>query len=328
MKYRNFKGEHISEIGLGTWQLGGSDWNRGIEKKKAFAILEAFAGAGGNFIDTADVYGSGISEETIGEFLRSTNTRMFVATKLGRRSDGLNGWPQNFSYETIRKHVEDSLKRLGQEQLFLEQLHCIPTEELRRGEVFEHLRKIQQQGLIKYFGVSVETAEEAEICLEHPDIASLQIIFNIFRQHLADVFFEKAQANATALIARVPLASGLLSGKFNNETRFPVADHRNFNANGEMFNVGETFSGLPFETGVTMAQEVKSILKNGKIAPQSIRWILDHPAITTVIPGASSVAQVKSNVSASDLSPLAPEVHQQLRTLYEKEIKARIRGLY
>jgi aryl-alcohol dehydrogenase-like predicted oxidoreductase len=284
--------------------------------------------AGGNFIDTADVYGMGVSEKFIGEFIKSAGKELFVATKLGRRHDKPNGWPQNLTYDAMKRHVEDSLKNLGVDQLFLEQLHCIPTGELRRGEVFDHLRKLQSEKLIRYFGVSVETAEEALICLEHKDVASLQIIFNLFRQHLKDEFFDKAQAQQVALIARVPLASGLLSGKFTGQTTFDPNDHRNYNADGEAFNVGETFSGISFKKGVAFAGEIKKLLPGDNLASQSIRWILDHPAITTVIPGATKVKQVQSNVAASSLPALGKTVHQQLRKLYDENIRPQIRGVY
>lgn len=327
MNYRNFKGTNIAEVGLGTWQLGSADWGQ-LDDTLAFEILQAYVNAGGNFIDTADVYGMGVSERLIGEFLKSTDKGLFIATKLGRRNDSPFGWPQNFSYNAIKRHVEDSLKNLGLDQLFLEQLHCVPTEELRKGEVFDHLRRLQSEGLIKHFGVSVETTEEALICLAHKDVASLQIIFNLFRQHLADEFFDKAQQQQVALIARVPLASGLLSGKFTAQTIFEISDHRNYNADGEAFNVGETFSGVPFKNGVALADEIKLVLPEGNLATQSIRWILDHPAIVTVIPGASKVSQVESNIAASSLPPLTEEVHQQLRRLYDARIKPEIRGVY
>jgi aryl-alcohol dehydrogenase-like predicted oxidoreductase len=327
MNYRDFKGVKVAEVGLGTWQLGSADWGK-IDSRQAFEILQAYVDAGGNFIDTADVYGMGISEQFIGEFLQSTDKELFIATKLGRRHDAPYGWPQNFTYDAIKRHVEDSLKNLGLNQLFLEQLHCIPTEELRKGEVFDHLRKLQSEGLIKHFGVSVETAEEALICLEHTDVASLQIIFNLFRQHLANEFFDKAQRQQVALIARVPLASGLLSGKFTTQTTFSASDHRHYNANGEAFNVGETFSGVPFKNGVALVEEIRQLLPEGNLAMQSIRWILDHPAIVTVIPGATKVSQVQRNVAASALPPLDKAIHQQLRQLYDLTIKPQIRGIY
>lgn len=327
MQYRSFKNAKLSEVGLGTWQLGSADWGE-IDEEKAFAILAAFVKAGGNFIDTADVYGNGISESVIGRFLKTTDKKLYVATKLGRRGDGGAGWPQNFGYDVMRRHAERSLQNLGVSSLFLEQLHCIPTGEMRSGKVFDHLRKLQGEGLIEHFGASVETSEEALLCLEQEGLASLQIIFNLFRQHVADEVFAKAAEKGVALIVRVPLASGLLTGKFNEQTTFAGSDHRAYNANGEAFNTGETFSGIEFGQGVGLAREVAGLLPDGRTAQWALRWILDHPEVTTVIPGASSVGQVAGNVAASDLPPLAQASHRALRALYNEKIKEKIRGRY
>ncbi|WP_207533800.1 aldo/keto reductase [Desertivirga arenae] len=327
MRYRKFKDIEISEIGLGTWQLGSADWGQ-ISDEDAFKILNSFINAGGNFIDTADVYGMGISESIIGRFLKTTDKKLFVATKLGRRGDESNGWPQNFSYDSMRKHVESSLKNLDVQSLFLEQLHCIPQEELASGKVFDHLRRLQEEKLIQNWGVSVETAEEALLCLEQEGLASIQIIFNIFRQHYAEEFFAKAKAKDVALIVRVPLASGLLSGKYNESTQFAANDHRNYNANGDSFNVGETFSGVEFQTGVKLAQKIAGMLPDERTAQWALRWILDHPEVTTVIPGATKVSQVESNVASSDLPSLPQEMHEQLKDLYQKNIRSSIRGRF
>lgn len=327
MNYRNFKTHKVSEIGLGTWQLGSADWGV-INDEDAFAILQTFIDAGGNFIDTADVYGMGISEKVIGRFLKTTDKELFVATKLGRRGDGSCGWPQNFTYDAMRSHVESSLKNLDVSELFLEQLHCIPTEEMRSGKVFDNLRKLQAEGLIQYFGASVETSEEALLCMEQEGLASLQIIFNLFRQHVADEVFAKAKEKDVAIIVRVPLASGLLTGKFNEQTTFSPTDHRNYNADGQAFNTGETFSGIQFQQGVKLSREIASLLPDERMAQWALRWILDQPEVTTVIPGASSVKQVKSNVAASDLLPLPKETHQKLRDLYNEKIRGVIRGNY
>ena len=327
MQYRLFKGLKISEVGLGTWQLGNADWGQ-VKGNEALEILQAFSEAGGNFIDTSDVYGLGVSERTIGNFLKSSGKKIFVATKLGRRHDGQYGWPQNFTYEVMKQHTENSLKNLGLSQLFLEQLHCIPTEQLRSGKVFDHLRKLQTEGLIRFWGASVETSEEALICLEQQGLASLQIIFNLFRQHVAEEVFRKAEEKDVALIIRVPLASGLLADKFNEQTKFPLTDHRNFNANGESFNVGETFSGIEFSQGLALSKEISSLLPDGRLSQWAIRWILDHVQVTTVIPGATKVEQVQKNMAASDLPPLNKSAHQQLRNLYDKKIKPLIRGHY
>lgn len=327
MKYRSFRGTDVSEVGLGTWQLGSADWGV-IGDEEAFSILQAFIDAGGNFIDTADVYGMGISEQVIGRFLKTVNQEIHVATKLGRRSDEGFGWPQNFTYDSMRKQVEISLKNLDFHKLFLEQLHCIPTEELRSGKVFDHLRKLQSEGLVRNWGVSVETSEEALLCLEQEGIASLQIIFNLFRQHVADEVFAKAKEKGVALIIRVPLASGLLTGKFNEQTKFAEKDHRHFNANGDAFNAGETFSGIEFSRGVELSSEIAGLFPDQRMAQWAIRWILDHPEVTTVIPGASKVSQVENNIAASDLPSLTEDVHNKLRSLYEEKIKPIIRGHY
>ncbi|MFC0517742.1 aldo/keto reductase [Mucilaginibacter angelicae] len=327
MNYRNFKGTQIAEVGLGTWQLGSADWGN-VNEEDAFNILTAYTNAGGNFIDTADVYGMGVSETVIGKFLKTIDKQVYVATKLGRRGDEPNGWPQNFTYDAMKRHAEDSLKHLDIPTLFLEQLHCIPTGEMRSGKVFDNLRKLQAEGLITHFGASVETSEEALICLEQEGLASLQIIFNLFRQHVADEVFAKAEEKGVALIIRVPLASGLLSGRFDEQSTFAQSDHRNYNANGEKFNTGETFSGIEFKEGVRLANKIKNILPAGNMSQQAIRWILDHPEVTTVIPGASKTTQVFSNVEASALAPLSPVVHGELRELYDAEIFDKIRGSF
>ncbi|GAB2983030.1 aldo/keto reductase [Mucilaginibacter puniceus] len=325
MNYRDFRGTKVAEVGLGTWQLGSSEWGN-VNEEDAFSILQAYVDAGGNFIDTADIYGGGVSEKVIGKFLKTTDKEIYVATKLGRRSDGEYGWPQNFTYDAMKRQVEYSLNNLGISQLFLDQFHCIPTEEMREGKVFDNFRKLQQEGLIKHFGASVETSEEALICLEQEGLASLQIIFNLFRQHVADEIFAKAKEKNVALIVRVPLASGLLSGKFNEQTSFDEKDHRNFNANGEAFNAGETFSGVDFKQGIQLVNEIKAILPDDRTAQWAIRWILDHPEVTTVIPGATKVAQVHSNVGASALPSLPSETFNELRKLYDEKIYNSIRG--
>lgn len=324
MNYRNFKDVLVAEVGLGTWQLGSADWGN-VDEEAAFGILQAYVDAGGNFIDTADVYGMGISETVIGRFIKNAKKELYVATKLGRRGDE-SGWPPNYTYDYIKRNAEDSLKHLDIPHIFLEQLHCIPTQEMRSGKVFDYLRKLQTEGLIRHFGASVETSEEALICLEQEGLASLQIIFNLFRQHVADEVFAKAKEKNVAIIVRVPLASGLLAGKFNAQTVFAPTDHRNYNANGESFNAGETFSGIDFKEGVKLAGSIKAMLPDERMPQWAIRWILDHPEVTTVIPGASKISQVHSNVEASALQPLSTQTHQQLRKLYNEEIYHKIRG--
>lgn len=318
-------GIKVSEVGLGTWQLGG-DWGD-IDDTTALSILHSAIEMGVNFLDTADVYGGGRSEWLIGKFLRETDKDMFVATKIGRRDTP--GWPMNFTLEAMREHIEDCLERLGLESLDLVQLHCIPTQVLQEGEVFEHLRILRGEGKIKHYGVSVESMDEADICLKQPDLASLQIIFNIFRQKPIERLFEKARSQQVAIIARVPLASGLLSGKFSKNTQFSPTDHRNFNRDGQAFNVGETFAGLPFEKGVELATALKPFVPETMTMPQmALRWILDFDTVTTVIPGASKLSQLQSNASASALLPLSPELHKELTNFYGSLVAPFIRGSY
>lgn len=329
MNYRSFKDTSVAEVGLGTWQLGSSEWGK-VDEEEAFSILQAYVDNGGNFIDTADIYGMGVSEKKIGKFLKNLDAKddVHIATKLGRREDKGYGWPQNFTYDVMREHVESSLENLGVPQLFLDQFHCIPREQLEKGEVFGHFRKIQEEGLIKHWGVSVETTEEALICLEQEGLGSLQVIFNLFRQHIADELFAKAAEKDVAIIVRVPLASGLLTGKFDVNTTFPEEDHRNFNADGEAFNVGETFSGIKFEKGVKLARKIKNLMPDERMPQWALRWILDHPQVTTVIPGATKKSHVISNTEASSLDSLPETTHKELRKLYEKEIRPNIRGRY
>ncbi len=327
MQYRTFSNttQKVSEIGLGTWQIGGS-WGD-VEDTEAHAILQMAVDNGVTFFDTADVYGDGRSERLIGDFLKSTNADIFVATKLGR--GGSPGWPENFELDTMRAHAQASAKRLGVDTLDLIQLHCIPTEVMREGVVFDHLRTLQSEGVITHFGASVESVEEGLICLEQEDLSSLQVIFNIYRQKPITELFEQAKAKNVSIIVRLPLASGLLSGKMTKSTTFGAEDHRNFNRDGKSFNVGETFAGLPFEKGVELADELKTMLPDGMTMPQlALRWILDFDAVTTVIPGASRESQVLSNTSASDLPPLSPELHAKLSSWYDESVKAHIRGKY
>ena len=327
MNERPFGNEKIkvSEIGLGTWQLGG-DWGS-VTDRAAEEILQTAVDHGVTFFDTADVYGGGVSEQRIARFLKQHEGNVFVATKLGRSGDP--GWPENFTMATMRQHIEDSLRRLQVEALDLTQLHCIPTEELKRGDVFDSLRTLQQEGKIKRFGASVESMEEALICLEQDGLASLQIIFNIFRQKPIHTLFDKAQAKGVAIIVRLPLASGLLAGKFTANTTFPEDDHRNYNRDGNAFNVGETFAGLPFELGVSLADQLKPLVPDGMtMAQMAQRWVLDFPAVTTVITGATRPEQVVANTAVSQLPPLSPELHQTLATFYQTHVTDHIRGPY
>ncbi len=328
MKQRAFgnSGIHLSEIGMGCWQLGGLCWGD-VSETKALSTLQAAVESGITFFDTADVYGLGRSERLLGQFLKRCPDSIFVATKIGRFPDP--GWPENFSFEVFRRHTDASLQRLGVQALNLLQLHCIPTEVLQHGAVFEWLRHLQQDGKIQRFGVSVESMDEALLCLEQEGLASLQIIFNLFRQKPIAALFEAAKQKNVALIVRLPLASGLLTGKFNQNTRFPENDHRTFNRDGQQFNVGETFAGLPFETGVELAAALQSQIPNGwNLTQMALRWCLDYEAISVIIPGARNPQQVAANASVSDLPPLSPEVHEQLKRFYESKVATHIRGPY
>jgi len=327
MKYRKFgpDGIPVSEVGIGTWQFGG-DWGE-VTEEKAIQTLRAAAEQGVTFIDTADVYGIGRSESIIGKFLRGHSEKLFVATKMGRFPDP--GLPRNISMDAFRKHIEASLQRLGMEALDLTQLHCIPVEFLKRGEVFDWLRTFKKDGKIKNFGVSVESMDEAILCLGQEGLASLQIIFNIFRQKPITALFEKAKEKKVSLIVRLPLASGLLSGKFKKDTVFAVQDHRNYNRDGQAFNVGETFAGIPFEKGVDLAESLKSWVPAGmSLSQMATRWCLDFDAVTTLIPGAKNPEQALENALVSGLVPLSKELHQKLKDFYEKEVAVHIRGSY
>jgi aryl-alcohol dehydrogenase-like predicted oxidoreductase len=319
-------GVSVSEVGLGCWQIGGGDWGT-VSDEEALATLQAAVESGVNFFDTADVYGGGRSETLIGRFLKESAIKPFVATKLGRASDP--GWPGNFTEKSMRAHTEASLNRLGVETLDLTQLHCIPTEALKQGEVFETLRKLKSEGKIRNFGVSVETMEEAVFCAQQEGVASLQIIFNIFRQKPIDTLFDIAKKNRIGIIVRLPIASGLLAGKYTKETHFAPSDHRTYNRDGQAFNVGETFAGLPFEKGVELAEKIKPLVPEGMtMAQMALRWCLDFDAVSAIIPGAKNPEQARQNASVSVLPPLSKELHAELRKLYQKEVAEHIRGPY
>ncbi len=318
-------GVSVGEVGLGTWQFGG-DWGD-VSEEGALATMRAAFESGTTFFDTADVYGLGRSETLIGRFLKDHRCDIFVATKLGRFPDP--GGPENFSLESFRRFTQASCERLGVSALDLTQLHCIPTEHLRRGDAFDWLRTLQREGLILHFGASVESMEEALLCLEQEGLSSLQIIFNVFRQKPIEALFERAKERGVAIIVRLPLASGLLSGKYTKETTFAPQDHRTYNRDGEAFNVGETFGGLPFETGVDLADQLKPMVPSSMTMAQwAVRWCLDFDAVSAVIPGARNPEQACANAAASDFPPLSEETHQTLRAFYEEQVKPHIRGPY
>ena len=314
----------VSEVGLGCWQFGG-DFG-GMPEETAFEIMNTAVENGVDFFDTADVYGAGISEELIGRFAKQCSAPLTIATKYGRWSDV---FPDNYTRDNMRKAIEDAQKRLQVDTLDLLQLHCIPTEYLRQGDVFDWLREFKEEGLIKHFGASVETVEEGLICLEQEGLLSLQVIFNIFRAKLVTELLPQAKAKGVGIIARLPLASGLLAGKYTQETTFAETDHRNYNRDGKFFNVGETFAGLPFEKGVELADKLKLMVpENMNLAQMALRWILDHDAVTVIIPGSSRSEQTQTNAAISELPQLSKELHEKLADFYEQEVKQHIRGPY
>ncbi len=320
MHTRTLGGAAISEVGLGAWQLG-ADWGD-ISDAAAAGILTAADDAGVTFIDTADVYGAGRSEARIGAHYAGRSARPVIATKLGR----LHGYPDGYTLPLLRRCCEDSARRLGVEALDLTQLHCVPTAVLADGAVFDKLRQLKSEGLIQRFGASVESTEEARICLEQPGLSSLQIIFNLFRQRpIADIF-DRAKELGVALIVRLPLASGLLSGRITAETTFPASDHRSYNRDGAAFHVGETFNGLPLDVGAALVDGLRPMLPEGiTMAQLALRFILDHDAVTTVIPGASRPAQVTANAAVSALPPLSAALHRDLSSYFE-QVSPHLRG--
>lgn len=324
MNYRNLgqTGMRVSEISLGTWAIGG-EWGD-VSEEEAWGALDRAVDLGVNFLDTADVYGDGASEELIGRFLKERkDDEIFVATKAGRRLDPHTA--EGYNYENLSSFLERSLRNLGLEAVDLLQLHCPPTEAYRQDETFEALDRLQQEGKIKNYGVSVEKVEEAKMALDYPGVKTVQIIFNMFRQKPAEEFFPVAEEKDIGVIVRVPLASGLLSGKMSRDREFPEDDHRNFNRDGEAFDRGETFAGLDFETGLDTAEELKELVpEDHTLAQLALRWILDHPTVSCAIPGGKRPSQVADNVAATDMTPLSAEVHERIKEVYDSRIRPQV----
>jgi aryl-alcohol dehydrogenase-like predicted oxidoreductase len=328
MKYRKLgkTGFEISEISLGTWQLGGK-WGSEFDFYNAENILQTAIDQGINFIDTADVYSAGLSEKAIGKFLKNQSQRIFVATKCGRQINP--HIDANYTPQILRKYVEDSLQNMGLETLDLIQLHCPPTETYNRPEIFGEFDKLKAEGKILNLGVSVEKIDEALKAIEYDNVTTVQIIFNAFRQRPADVFFTEAQKRNVGIIVRVPLASGLLTGTYSKNTTFEAGDHRNFNRNGEHFDKGETFSGVDYETALLAVEQLKGAFpENENLTEVAIRWILDHEAVSTVIPGASRPQQVIQNVSASNRPSLKDTDKEVIKTIYNAKIKELVNHLW
>ena len=305
----------VSEVGFGAWQIGGN-WGD-VSEADGRAALNAALDAGMSFIDTADVYGDGRSEKIIAEVLKARGGNCpMVATKAGRR---LNPHTvEGYNKANLEAFIDRSLRNLATDSLDLVQLHCPPTEALYRPELFGALDDIRKSGKIKSYGVSVEKVEEALKAIEFPGVVSIQIIYNLFRQRPAELFFKEAKRRNVAVIVRVPLASGLLAGKIDRASRFSPDDHRNFNRHGEAFDVGETFAGVPLETGLEAVEALRKLVPQGaSLAAFALRWILMNEAVTVVIPGARNAEQAKSNAAASDLAPLTAETMAAARAVYE-----------
>lgn len=328
MNYKEFgrTGRSVSEIGFGAWAIGGS-WGD-VSEADAQAALNAALDAGTTFIDTADVYGDGRSEKIIADVLKARGgERPFVATKAGRRlsphvSEGYNK-------DNLTMFVERSLKNLATDCLDLVQLHCPPTAVYYRPDVFEAMESLIEVGKIRNYGVSVEKVEEGLKAIEYPGVASVQIIYNIFRQRPADLFFSEAKRKGVAVIVRVPLASGLLTGKMNAQTTFAADDHRAFNRNGEAFDKGETFSGVPYDVALQVVEDIRRLVPGDVTMAQfALRWILMNEAVSTVIPGAKNADQANGNASASGIDEISPSTMEELKAIYENRIAPHVHHLW
>lgn len=316
---------HVSEISFGAWAIGGS-WGP-VKDEESYAALNRAVDLGVNFIDTADVYGDGRSEQLIGRLVNERREEIFVATKAGRRlsphaADGYNR-------TNLEAFVDRSLRNLGVDCIDLLQLHCPPTEVYYRPEVFKALDELKRKGKIRYYGVSVEKVAEALKATEYSDLQSVQIIFNMFRLKPATEFFPTAKERKVGVIVRVPLASGLLAGKITAQTKFPADDHRNFNRHGQAFDVGETFSGVNLETGLKAVEELKTIVPQGATLAQiALRWILMFDSVTCAIPGAKRPGQVDENVKAGVLPPLSVADMSKVQAIYDRLIRPEVHMRY
>ncbi|NGO46876.1 aldo/keto reductase [Streptomyces ureilyticus] len=313
--------QQVSVAGLGTWQLG-ADWGE-VKEGEALAVLDAAVDSGVTFFDTADVYGDGRSEQLIGRYLRERpDADLFVATKMGRR---MAQEPENYTLDNFRAWTDRSRTNLGVDTLDLVQLHCPPTPVYSSDAVFDALDTLVEEQRIAAYGVSVETCEEALTAIARPGTASVQIIFNAFRLKPLEAVLPAAAEAGVGIIARVPLASGLLSGKYTKDTVFPADDHRTFNRHGESFDQGETFSGVDYESGLEAAAEFSALAPAGATPAQTaLRWIIQQPGVTSVIPGARSPEQARANAEAAALAPLPDATLDAVRELYDRSIRAQV----
>lgn len=319
MKYRTLgKTKYsVSEIGFGAWAIGGS-WGS-VPEDEAIAALHTAIDMGVNFIDTADVYGDGRSEKIIAKVLKDRDEKIVIATKAGRRLDPHVA--DGYTMENIEKFAERSLQNLQVDALDLLQLHCPPTDVYYKPELFAGLDELKKKGKIKHFGVSVEKVEEAIKTMEYEGVATVQIIFNMFRQRPSELFFQLAYEKDVGIITRVPLASGLLTGKMTADTEFAEDDHRKFNREGESFDKGETFAGVPFETGLAAVEQLKSVKPESLTMAQfALKWILQFEEVTTVIPGAKNEQQAADNTAASDAKQLSEKAMTTVNEIYKEYI--------
>lgn len=318
-------GIEVTEIGLGTWQVGGK-WGTPFDHNNADAILNRAVELGVNFIDTADVYGDGESEQAVGRLVRRTKDRIYVATKCGRRFQPHTN--AAYTPAALRESVEDSLKNMGLERIDLIQLHCPPNEVYYRPEIFGLFEDLRSEGKIGFLGVSVEKVEQAIKAIDYPNVATVQIIFNMFRQRPADLFFGLARHHNIGVIVRVPLASGLLTGKFSRETTFHPGDHRHDNRQGEQFDRGETFAGLAYSAGLDAVDALQNAFPEANLVDLALRWVLAYEAVSTVIPGASGVSQVEANVAAAQSRPLSEREMQTIADIYHSTVKESVHHLW
>ena len=314
-------GRPVGVVGLGTWQLG-SDWGT-VDEDEALRVLDAAVDNGITFFDTADVYGDGRSELLCGRLLaRRPDAGVMVATKMGRRAEQV---PESYVRDNFRAWNERSRRNLGVDTIDLVQLHCPPSAVYRDAAVFAALDELVEDGRIAAYGVSVETCDEALVALDHPHLATIQIILNAFRLKPLDRVLPAARAAGVGIIARVPLASGLLSGRYDESTTFGADDHRSFNRHGESFDVGETFSGVPFEVGLAAVRELRDVVPAGvAMAQLALRWVIDQPGVSVVIPGARNPEQVAGNAAAAGLPPLSDEQRRAVAEVYDRHIRRHV----
>jgi len=324
MKYRPLgrTGWNVSEISFGAWAIGGF-WGQ-VSEEDAMKTLHKAIDCGVNFIDTADVYGDGRSERLIAKLKKQRREEIIVATKAGRKLPRQT--VEGYSRENLTTWIDDSLKRLEADALDLLQLHCPPTDAYYHPEIFGMLDDFVKEGKLLYYGVSVERVEEALKAIEFPNVQSVQIIFNCFRQRPAELFFPNAQEKKVGILARVPLASGLLTGKLRRDSTFPADDHRNFNRHGEMFDVGETFSGVDYDRGLEAVDQIKKLLPSDVSMSQfALRWILMFDAVSCAIPGGKRPEQVADNCRASELALLSAEIMTEIKQIYDEKIGPQVR---